>query len=96
MVTTKPSLQVLDSRSGQSYTIPIHDGDYISAEDIGQIIAPGASTADVEDGVQNPHSLRILDRGFQYTACTESSITFMYVNCSRSLISLVPSAENSP
>lgn len=79
LVAVKQSLQVQDSRTGQSYSIPIYDGGYISADDIGQIIAPDAGSANAENGVQVPRSLRILDRGFQHTACTESSITFVYV-----------------
>ena len=79
----KQSLHVVDSRTGQSSSIPIQDGDYVLAEDIVQIVAPNASTTNGENGVQAPRSLRILDKGFQHTACMESRITFVYVMCYR-------------
>ena len=72
------SLQVLDSRTGKSYTIPIQGGDYIRAADIGQISASDGSKVNGDAGVQIARPLRILDNGFQHTACMESSITFMY------------------
>lgn len=71
-------LQVVDSRTGKSYTIPIRSGDYILAADVGQITAPDAKNENGDAGVEVARSLRILDNGFQHTACMESSITFMY------------------
>ena len=74
-------LEVVDSRTGKSYTIPIQGGNYIRAADIGQILAPGSPAVnDSEKSVdsQITQSLRILDNGFQHTACMESSITYMY------------------
>ncbi|KAL7620274.1 hypothetical protein AAE478_009267 [Parahypoxylon ruwenzoriense] len=64
-------LQVTDSRTGKSYSIPIQ-GDYIRAADISRIGAP--ETKDVE-ALKAAHPLQILDNGFQHTACMESSIT---------------------
>ncbi|CAD6586818.1 MAG: hypothetical protein ASARMPREDX12_002522 [Alectoria sarmentosa] len=70
-------LQVLDSRTGKSYTIPIRSGDYILAADVGQITAPDAKSENGDASVEVARSLRILDNGFQHTACMESSITFI-------------------
>lgn len=70
-------LEVLDSRTGQSYKIPIDNG-YIRAADIGKINAPEHG---IENGSDNEpkiaRGLRILDPGYQNTACVESGITFM-------------------
>ncbi|KAI0009462.1 putative citrate synthase [Xylariaceae sp. FL0662B] len=68
-------LQVVDSRTGKSYKIPI-EGDYIRAADIGRISIP-ANKADNggRGGIQISRPLHILDNGFQHTACMESSIT---------------------
>ena len=79
-------LQVVDSRTGKPYAIPIHDGDYIRAADVAQIIASDTSDANGPTSKVNGYTgadvlrpLRILDNGFQHTACMVSSITFMYV-----------------
>ena len=79
-------LHVVDSRTGKPYTIPIHGGDYIQAADIAQITASDTDKADVPTSKANGYTsadglrpLRILDNGFQHTACTVSSITFVYV-----------------
>lgn len=79
-------LHVVDSRTGKSYAIPIHDGDYIRAADIAQITTSNSSNVNVPTSKANGYTgadglrpLRILDNGFQHTACTESSITFVYV-----------------
>ena len=72
-------LHVVDSRTGKPYDIPIHDGDYIQAADVAQIIASNTSNANGYAGADGLRPLRILDNGFQHTACTESSITFVYV-----------------
>ncbi|KAI0976884.1 citrate synthase [Xylaria arbuscula] len=70
-------LDVLDSRTGKSYKIPIDDG-YIRATDIGKInIAEFDRVNDVEDESKATRGLRILDTGYQNTACVESSITFI-------------------
>ncbi len=72
-------LDVLDSRTGKSYKIPIDDG-YIRATDIGKIsVLECGRMADVENESQIVQGLRILDTGYQNTACVESSITFMQV-----------------
>jgi citrate synthase len=71
------SLQVVDSRTGNSYTIPIHKGDYIRAADIGQIKALEVQTENGDAGIPISRSLRILDKGFEHTACMESSITLV-------------------
>jgi citrate synthase len=68
-------LLVLDSRTGQSYQIPIKDN-YINASDVSKIAIPDVlKTEDAEVQVNRP--LRLLDRGFENTACGESSITLM-------------------
>jgi len=70
-------LEVLDSRTGKSYDIPIDDG-YILASDIAKIgVTERASGIEGEKQSEVPRSLRILDVGFQNTACVESKITFM-------------------
>ncbi|KAI1414018.1 putative citrate synthase [Hypoxylon sp. FL1857] len=68
----KHHLEVTDSRTGKSYTIPI-EGDYIRGADIARIGAPekGAGL----DALRAARPLSILDNGFQHTACMESSIT---------------------
>ncbi|KAI0912853.1 citrate synthase [Ustulina deusta] len=72
-------LDVLDSRTGKSYKIPIDDG-YIRATDIGKIsVLECGRMTDVENESQIVQGLRILDTGYQNTACVESSITFMQV-----------------
>ena len=79
-------LHVVDSRNGKLYDIPIHDGDYIQAADVAQIIASNTKKADGPPSKVNGYTgadglrpLRILDNGFQHTACMVSSITFVYV-----------------
>ena len=79
------SLQVFDTRTGKLYPIPIHNGDYIRAADIGQIAVPEAKYLNGEAKHMNGDTapqiarpLRILDNGYQHTACMESSITYMY------------------
>lgn len=78
---TDQCLYVIDARTRKLYNLPIYDGDYIRAADVGQITAPGAGKVNGlvngDTGVQIPRSLRILDNGFQHTACMESSITFV-------------------
>ncbi|CAJ2505197.1 Uu.00g125910.m01.CDS01 [Anthostomella pinea] len=70
-------LQVVDCRTGNSYKIPI-DGGYIRAADLGRI---GISESFNENGDVNApkilRPLKILDNGYQHTACMESSITFI-------------------
>ncbi|KAI0183945.1 putative citrate synthase [Xylaria flabelliformis] len=70
-------LEVLDSRSGKSYKIPIDNG-YIRAADISKINVPECG---LMNGTETEHTisrgLRILDTGYQNTACVESSITFI-------------------
>ncbi|XXH05519.1 hypothetical protein Hte_011949 [Hypoxylon texense] len=65
-------LQVTDSRTGKSYTIPI-EGDYVRAADIAKIGAPEGKV-DLA-ALKAAHPLRVLDNGFANTACMESSIT---------------------
>ncbi|KAI0178896.1 putative citrate synthase [Hypoxylon sp. FL1284] len=65
-------LEVTDSRTGKSYKIPIQE-DYVRASDIARIGAPEGKV-DLE-ALKAAHPLRILDNGFQNTACMESSIT---------------------
>ncbi|KAF2152214.1 citrate synthase [Myriangium duriaei CBS 260.36] len=63
-------LYVTDSRTGQSYNIKIHDGNYVDALDVAKI-----ATLDWDGGKPVPRLLRILDHGFNFTACMKSSIT---------------------
>ncbi|KAI0103490.1 putative citrate synthase [Daldinia grandis] len=65
-------LDVVDSRTGKSYTIPIK-GDYIRASDVARIGAPD-SKEDLATSLK-ARPLHIIDNGFQHTACMESSIT---------------------
>lgn len=70
------NLQVTDSRTGKSYTIPI-EGDYVRAADIARIGAPEGKV-DLA-ALKAAHPLRVIDNGFANTACMESSITHMCV-----------------
>ncbi|KAI8624316.1 citrate synthase [Xylariaceae sp. FL1651] len=70
-------LEILDSRTGKSYNIPIDNG-YIRASDIGRITIPEVgleNESEYEPKINRP--LRIYDNGYQNTACVESSITFI-------------------
>lgn len=94
MKANSDCLLVLDSRTLKSYTIPIQDN-YILGRDVGQITAPepndenanGSGHADQSSDasgnsharVQSSRQLRVLDNGFENTACMFSSITFVYV-----------------
>lgn len=70
-------LEVLDSRTGKSYNIPINDG-YIRAADIGKIQVPERGISnETKTEFEFAQGLRVLDAGYQNTACVESSITFM-------------------
>ena len=65
---TEPAhLRVVDSRTNKEYQVPIHDN-YISAKDLSKIT--------IQDG-DIAEKLRILDNGFEATACMSSAITFM-------------------
>ena len=67
------SLQVIDSRTKRTYTIPIvHNA--VRATDFRMISAAGLG-ADPVDQVEG--GLRIIDKGFLNTACMESNITLM-------------------
>ena len=67
------SLSIVDNRTHRKYRIPIKDN-AVKAIDFLQITAAGQG-ADFEDQYEN--SIRILDRGYLNTACTESAITLM-------------------
>lgn len=78
-------LQVVDSRTGKPYAIPIYDGGYIRAADVAQITAADTSNSNGDTSKANGYTgadglrpLRILDNGFQHTACMVSSISFVY------------------
>ncbi|KAI3322161.1 citrate synthase, partial [Xylariaceae sp. AK1471] len=70
-------LEVLDSRTGKTYNIPIDDG-YIHSSDFAKITVP---EHELENGSEkestHARGLRILDLGYQNTACLESKITFI-------------------
>lgn len=70
-------LHVLDSRTEKSYKIPIQDN-FIQATDVGKITLPDASHEEKNTSVENARPLRLLDQGFENTACMVSSITVMY------------------
>ena len=70
-------LIVLDARTAKSYKIPIQDNHILGA-DVAKIVCPD-NNGD-EGSIERP--LRILDRGYENTACMESSITVMYAICS--------------
>jgi citrate synthase len=70
-------LLVLDSRTAKSYKIPIQDN-FIRATDLGKITVRDADNDNEDASVQTGRPLRILDRGFENTACMVSSITVMY------------------
>ncbi|KAI0099725.1 citrate synthase [Nemania sp. FL0031] len=70
-------LEVLDSRTGKSYKLPIDDG-FVRAVDIGKISVPERGIeGNTENETKTSRGLRILDLGYQNTACVESSITFI-------------------
>lgn len=70
-------LEVLDSRTGKSYKIPIDNG-YISASELGKITVEERGLINGDGKASTiPKGLRILDIGYQNTACVESKITFM-------------------
>jgi hypothetical protein len=68
-------LIVKDSRSGKSYNIPIRKGS-IGAMEFQQMITTSKFSAFLGRPVEG--SLKVLDVGFQNTACAESSITYVY------------------
>ncbi|KAH7120512.1 citrate synthase [Dactylonectria macrodidyma] len=65
------NLHITDDRTGRTYTIPIRNN-AVKALDFIQITSAGLE-ADLASHHDN--SLRILDKGFWNTACTETSIT---------------------
>ncbi|KKA21090.1 Citrate synthase [Rasamsonia emersonii CBS 393.64] len=67
------SLSITDNRTRRKYTIPIVNN-AIRATDFLQITSAGMG-ADFVDHYEN--SIRILDKGFLNTACTESAITLI-------------------
>ena len=76
----KPDMEcllVLDSRTAKSFKIPIQDN-FIQATDIGKITISDADNDKEDASVQTARPLRVLDRGFENTACMVSSITVMY------------------
>ncbi len=70
-------LLVLDSRTAKSYKIPIQDN-FIRATDAGKITVPDVDNDNENASVHTARPLRILDQGFENTACMVSSITVMY------------------
>ena len=69
-------LLVLDSRTGKSYKVPIQNN-FIQAADVSKVTISDADNEDEDASVQAARPLRILDRGFENTACMMSSITVM-------------------
>lgn len=71
----RSSLHVLDNRTGDFFTIPIHHNS-INASDFMQIKSPqNGYHAD-----QNEQGIRIYDPGYSNTAVSESKITYMSVD----------------
>lgn len=65
-------LLVHDPKTGRHYRVPTQNNAILGA-DLAQISRP------VEDGDSVfEQSMRLLDHGFENTACMQSSITFMY------------------
>ncbi|KAI9154930.1 Citrate synthase-like protein [Paramyrothecium foliicola] len=58
-------LGVIDYRTGKEYNIPVHEN-YVLAKDLANITSPDGPV---------PVKLRILDNGFEHTACVHSAIT---------------------
>ena len=71
-------LLILDSRTAKSYTIPIQDNS-IHATDVSRITVHDIDKDNEDPSFRTDRPLRILDRGFENTACMVSSITVMYV-----------------
>ncbi|KJX94288.1 citrate synthase like protein [Zymoseptoria brevis] len=70
-------LQVLDSRTGEKYDVPVSDN-FVLAADLAQIKGPvSGGKKQQKSGPENLQKLRILDVGFQHTACKQSSITLI-------------------
>lgn len=67
-------LHVVDSRTNRKYEIPINDN-FVLAADLNRIVVAG--NRDGHGNEQKKHALRILDPGFEHTACMESAITFL-------------------
>ncbi|KAI8627686.1 citrate synthase [Xylariaceae sp. FL1651] len=66
-------LEVLDSRTKAKYIVPITNNS-VKAVDIGRVKPP---TGSLNKQQQTGAGLKVFDRGFQNTACVESSITFI-------------------
>jgi citrate synthase len=67
-------LHVFDTRTGQSYDLPI-DRNTIRGSDLARIQAPPGTCHD-EESLYNHTGLRLFDPGFENVAVMESSITF--------------------
>jgi hypothetical protein len=71
------ALRIIDSRTEAEYEVPVYDN-YVLAKDL--------SCIESADGGASK-KLRILDNGYEHTACMKSAITHMYVAAtSRALI----------
>jgi hypothetical protein len=68
-------LIVKDSRSGKSYDVPIRRGS-VDAMQFRQMITTSSFSALLGRPLKG--SLKVLDVGYQNTACAESSITYVY------------------
>lgn len=71
--TSSGYLDVVDSRTGRKYVIPIEHNS-VQAVDFRRITAAGLG-ADYVDQFES--GLKVLDQGFMNTACVKSSITLM-------------------
>lgn len=76
-VEDEGKLIVKDSRSGKSYDVPIRRGS-VDAMQFRQMITTSKISATLGRPIQG--SLKVLDVGYQNTACAESNITFVWVS----------------
>lgn len=68
-------LDVVDSRTGNKYQIPIHNN-AVAAADFARITA---SKDPASPSIPEDTALQVFDRGFRNTACVESSVTYVSV-----------------
>lgn len=70
------SLTITDNRTGQSYTLPI-EHNAVRSMDFKNIKLPEDQAAELFAGDQHENGLRLLDPGFQNTACMTSQVCFV-------------------
>lgn len=65
-------LEIRDLRTGEVTNVTIQPGNYVNAADLSRVGLPKSAAKAKASG-----GLRILDRGFEHTACMQSNITYM-------------------